>query len=85
MRGAEGSKIQGEGASTRCGLDRQSDVTCFDPDCQDAIDWSTCGYLSNVGQCGLMNTLADFGVWVPCEATCGSCELNIAFLHWLSE
>ena len=67
------------GIGSTCGLDRQSvGVTgaCFDADCQDEIDWSTCGYLSNIGQCALMNTLATFDVFVPCEATCGACRLR---------
>ena len=67
------------GIGSTCGLDRQSvGVTgaCFDKDCQDHIDWSTCGYLSNIGQCALMNTLASFHVHVPCEATCGSCRFR---------
>ena len=79
MKVTKGSKNRGkEGGSTRCGLDRQTNSTdiCYDEDCQDIIDWSTCGYLSNIGQCALMNTLATFDVWVPCAATCGSCKLN---------
>ena len=28
-----------------------------------------------------MNTLATFNVWVPCAATCGSCEFNMDLTH----
>ena len=87
MRAAKGSKLRSGWGST-CGLDRQADdrqattqpspqTACFDKECQDILDWSLCGYLSNIGQCALMNTLATFDVPVPCEATCGSCKLNL--------
>lgn len=42
--------------------------------CRDALDWTLCGYLANLGQCILMKTLAEFGVWIPCLGTCGPCK-----------
>ena len=43
-------------------------------DCRDSLDYTLCGYLANVGQCALMNTIGAFGIFTPCPATCGTCE-----------
>ena len=38
-------------------------------------------FLANSGQCNLMNILAATGIWVPCAATCGSCEWFMELLN----
>ena len=47
-------------------------------DCRDSLDYSLCAFLANSGQCALMNGLAEFGIYVPCPATCGSCKYSLS-------
>ena len=42
-------------------------------ECIDALDYTLCGYLMNMGQCVTMSSLAAFGIWIPCPATCNTC------------